>query len=107
LPDSYRIELERSGGFAGVALRTAVDSRELGPDEAREFARLLDAVDLAALARESRAHRPGADRFEYDLAVERGGRRTQITLGETQVTPELRPLLERLVDRARRSQHRP
>ena len=47
--EPFRIEFERSGGFAGISLKTSVDSRELPPDEAREFDELLDRIDVTTL----------------------------------------------------------
>ena len=42
----FRIEFERSGGFAGVSLKTSVDSRAIPPDEVREFDELLGDEDV-------------------------------------------------------------
>jgi hypothetical protein len=96
-----RIELERSGGFAGISLRTSIDTNTLPPDEAREIARLVDRIDFARLVR--RAPRParGADRFQYDLTVQQGAARHHLSVPEGAVPTELKPLLERLVARAK------
>ena len=53
--DPFRIEFERSGGFAGVSLKTSVDSRAIPPDEAREFDELLDRIDVTTLTNSSEA----------------------------------------------------
>jgi hypothetical protein len=98
-----RIELERSGGFAGITLRSTLDTATLPPAQAAEVAALVDRVDLAALARQARQAGPprGADRFQYDLTVERGGRRQHLSLPDGAVPDELRPLLDRMIAEAR------
>ena len=103
LSDPFRIEFERSGGFAGIPLRSTTDSRELTPDEAREIDQLLEQVDFEALAKaaETSSGRSAADRFQYDLTLERGDQQLHLRLGEQDVPPMLRPLLERLLQQAR------
>jgi hypothetical protein len=96
-----RIELERSGGFAGVSLHASVDTSTLPPDEAREIARLVDQVDFADLARRRPRPARGADRFQYDLTVQQGAARHQLSLPESAVPAELKPLLDRLIVRAK------
>lgn len=99
--DPIRIELERSGGVAGISLRASIDTSALPPDEAQDIARMVDRIDFDDLA--SRPHRParGADRFQYDLTVQQGAARHRLSLPESAVPTELKPLLERLVARAK------
>lgn len=105
----FRMSLVRSGGFAGRTVRASLDSETLPPEEARAVAGLVDALDLPALADHADpaegAGRDGNDRvrdgFSYDLSVERGGQVWQVTVTETQVDPEVRQVLHRLVQHAR------
>ena len=99
---AWRIEWTRSGGFAGLPRTASVASGDLGADEARTYERLLDGLDLDALA-ERPPPRRGADRFQHDLVVERDGHRRAFTVFDGDVPPELRPLLERLGQRPRAS----
>jgi hypothetical protein len=99
--ERLQVELERSGGFAGVTLHASVDTATLPPAEADTVRRLVDQADLDALARRPPTPSRAPDRFQYDLTVTRGGRRQHLSLGETAVTPELRPLLDHLLQRAR------
>jgi hypothetical protein len=100
--DPIRIELERSGGFAGLSLKASVDTSQLPPGEAARIAELVDRVDFDALAaRASEATHRAPDRFQYDLVVSQGGRRHELSLGESAVTPELRPLLDYLMTMAK------
>jgi hypothetical protein len=102
------IELVRSGGFAGLSLRAAVDTSEPDDPDAAWFAQALDGLDLRGLV----AQQPGAgagspplagqiDRFRYDLAVDRDGEHHEVSFGETSLPEVLRPVVDRLVQRAR------
>ncbi len=95
-----RIELERSGGFAGVSLTASVDTSQLPPDEASTITELVERVDFRALAARAAGPSRAPDRFQYDLVVSRGGERHALSLGESAVTPELRPLLDHLMAKA-------
>jgi hypothetical protein len=91
----WRIEYRRSGGFAGVTRTTILDAETLGPEAAHDVERLLDGLDLDALAARPQPRR-GADRFQHDVMVERGGRRRSFTVFDGDVPPEVQRLLERL-----------
>ena len=100
--EGARIEFERSGGFAGISLGTSVDTSQLSPDEAREMEELLAKVNFSAPRELPMRASRGADRFQYNLTVTRGGQTQTVSIGESEVTPELRPLLDRLTDMAKR-----
>ena len=78
-----QLELERSGGFAGLTLRALVPFEELSQPQRA-------AVD-DSLSSPPR-HRPEPDRFQYQLRV--GERR--VVLEEDDFPAVLRPLLRRL-----------
>ena len=94
----FRLDFERSGGFAGLSLPVvSVDESELAPEEIAELERLVAEAASCAPARP-----PGADRFQYDLTITRGDEVTHLTLGENALdTPVLQGLRDRLVNRAR------
>ena len=97
-----QIEFERSGGFAGVALRKSVDAGDLPPAEAEELRALVERA-LPELAETSRGPGPGRpDRFQYDLTVALDDRRYQMTVGEADLPESLRPLVDKLLTLARR-----
>jgi hypothetical protein len=98
------IELVRSGGFAGLSLRCSVDtSADPAVDaEAGWYAEQLAALDLPALAA-APAGEPQPDRYRYALSVQDDdGVSHDLEFGETAVPPELHPLVDALVARARR-----
>ena len=98
-----RIELVRSGGFAGLRLQAVVDTTADEPD-AGWYAEQLAALDLTALAaRPAEATgRPEPDRFHYALAVDDdAGVHHALDFGEAALPDQLRPLVDRLERRAR------
>lgn len=102
MPDRpIRIRVTRSGGFAGIATHGEVDTSTLPTDQANEVAELLSRVDMAALRASSTAHPPGqgrgADRFQYDITVQQGDQHYSMSLPESAVPPELKPLLTRVL----------
>jgi hypothetical protein len=97
-----QIEFERSGGFAGVALRKSVDAGDLPPAEAEELRALVERADLPGLAESSPGPGPGRpDRFQYDLKVALDDRVYQVTVGEAELPDRVRPLVDKLLALAR------
>jgi hypothetical protein len=96
-----KIDFARSGGLGGMIVKTSIDADELPDSEAEELERLVDEVDLEGVAGASPAPVPGqADRYQYDLVVERGGQQHEITLPEEGLPAPMRPLVDKLVERA-------
>ena len=99
-PPVRRVHFRRSGGIVAFQqpLETSVAVDE-APDEeeGNDLARL--ARDVPGLA-ERLPPRKGADRYQYDIVVEQGGERHEVTLDESQVPHEWRPLIKRLERRA-------
>ena len=94
----WRIQLERTGGFAGIALQTAVDSSTLDAASAAELERLASGVDFSHIP----ATQPGVpDSFQYHLVAEHDSERYQLTLSESQLDSPLKELVEWLMQRAR------
>ena len=92
------IELARSGGFAGITLRSSLDTSQLPPEEAEMVEALVDNADLGRFP--AVATRPGeVDRFQYDLVVTRGGQRHVVSVGERDLTPKLRQLIDEVLAR--------
>ena len=90
LPPDDPITFERHGGFGGVVLRTTFTPSELSEPEAEA---------IAAVQQESASSRdaPQPDRFEYHLDLPAG----RVVIGEADLPDTLRPLVTRLLERAR------
>lgn len=91
LPPDDPITFERHGGFGGVVLRTTFTPSELSGSEADAIAAVQQ--DTAAGRRE-----PQPDRFEYHLHLPGG----PVIIVEENLPEPLRPLVTRLLERARR-----
>lgn len=97
------ISYKRSGGFAGIQQETAIDTADIQPEEQASLRALLDHAQFFDLPGRLPSAPGGADRFHYRIEVEDGIRRHTVEFGETSVTANLRPLLERLEALARSS----
>ena len=94
---SLRIELTRSGGYAGLTKKLGeLDTAELPEDEAREIEELVRKAGAPALAQASPMQGRGADRFQYELTIEGPDGRHELVMSEDKVPDELRALMDRL-----------
>jgi len=97
------IHLTRSGGLAGLEMVASVDVDKLPASTASKvrsaLAGLTDDPPPAPPRRRSRsaAPPPGADRYQYDLVVETGGKRRKITAHDGTLSPELQALVDELM----------
>jgi hypothetical protein len=95
--DPIRLDVVRSGGFAGISRSGTVDTSELTPAEAAEVAESLDALHLdelaAASAQPDRPETP--DAFRYEVTVSRGERRWDLVLSDPQLPAGLRLVIHR------------
>ena len=93
-----RIQFERSGGFAGVTRKASVDTSRLPPAEKAALEALANAVAFDQIPPPKPG--PSADRFQYRLTISDGDRRKTASFADGQVTPQMRPLLDRLLELA-------
>jgi hypothetical protein len=85
-----RIQIQRRGGLAGIALCAVVDTAELGSQTA---ARVEDAVSKL-LASRGTVPTPHPDAFEYEITVPDGG--DSVLIGEDELPSDLEPLISKL-----------
>jgi hypothetical protein len=64
-----RIEVTRSGGFAGLVRRGVVDTADLPPEEAERWRALAEAA-LAAGGGRPPGNSPVRDGFRYEITVD-------------------------------------
>ncbi len=98
--NGVKIEFQRSGGFAGLTMRTEVDTSELPLEDAEVFERLVASLERSGVGASPSPGKP--DRFQYELTVKRGKQSRRFQLAEQDLTPEARELVSLLVERARR-----
>jgi hypothetical protein len=99
--DTMRITFSRSGGVAGVRLRTTVSEDDLSAPHAAKLRRLVKAAECFRLPQQLAADPKQPDRFQYELTLEDGGQRHAIIIDEEAATPALLKLLEWLTGIAR------
>jgi len=91
------VTVTRSGGFAGIETRAAVDTAHLPPDRAAELRSLVRRADPATLARRLAAAGDdprGRDRFHYDVEIRVGNDAHRISVDEAAVPAELTALID-------------
>jgi hypothetical protein len=82
--ERIRVDVVRSGGFAGLTRAATMDTEELDGERAMQLRKLVDESQIQSLA----SAPPGggaADRFQYDVTVTRGDHRTSIVLRESEM----------------------
>jgi hypothetical protein len=98
-----RISFERSGGFAGITMKTAVDEKDLALDEAQKLRKLIEEADFFNLSGKMMARSPQPDRFQYELRLEENDRQHTVTMSEEALPQKLKPLVNWLMEKARQT----
>lgn len=98
-----RIRFERSGGFTGIRLDKTVESETLDTEQAIALQHEIDASGFFDLPEKIISPGGGADRFQYRITVESGGRRHTVEVGEAAMPEQLWPLVQHLTTLARTS----
>jgi hypothetical protein len=97
------IQVERSGGFAGMSQRSVIDVDHLDPQERQE---LLDLVESSGFFKNggsaASGQAGGADRFHYTITIEHGQQRRSIEVDEGDIPAEWQPLIQRILALARK-----
>jgi hypothetical protein len=96
-----QIFFERSGGVTGIPVTVTIDTASLSSQEVIQLSQLIEISDFFELPGTSPAPaRP--DRFQYKVTVREGDRQHTVIMGETAVPTTLKPLLDWLIEAARR-----
>jgi hypothetical protein len=96
-----KVQLHRTGGFAGLAGTASLDSRDLDESAAAALRQMVTKLDMTALPTHADAAVvPDAFTYEIDIIVGKDHRR--LTLTDPDVPPELRPLLTHVWSHGRR-----
>lgn len=97
-----RIFFKRSGGFTGMQISTTIDTQELPPQESEQLYRFVEEASFFELP-PSPSNPGGADQFSYSLTVVEGARQHTVEISDANAPDELRPLLRKLTQLARRA----
>lgn len=100
------IQFERTGGFAGIALQSSIDSEMLEPAAQQALEALIRSSNFFELPVELGGSAGGADRFHYSLTIQDGSKRHTVEMSEEAVPEELQPLIQQVSLLARRFRRR-
>ncbi|MEP6767477.1 MAG: protealysin inhibitor emfourin [Acidobacteriota bacterium] len=92
-----KLLLVRSGGVAGMARKSVVDT-EHGSAHDQEMRSLVAKADLARFSEATL--RTGPDRIRYTLSVEDGQTSHSVTFDEEHTPEQFRPLMEAILRHA-------
>ena len=96
-----KIRFVRTGGFAGLRLQTTVDTDALPPARASEILQLMRSAGVLDSQPAAPRRQGLPDQFEYHLSVESHTWGTRdLVLAESDVTEDMKPLLDHLTDLA-------
>jgi hypothetical protein len=101
-----KIYFERSGGFAGIPSSTMVDIHSLPPDEAHKIQDMIDNAKGFFDLKTSSSIPPkrAADYFKYKVRVETEEKQNTIETNDITMPSELRPLINYLMEKAKKRQ---
>jgi hypothetical protein len=94
--DPLSVELVRTGGYAGQAVRARLDTKNLPPADAAELGRLVAAV-LALPPARHRTGPPIPDAMHYRLDIATGAQRRIVEVSDPDVPAEVRALVSQLL----------
>ena len=97
-----KIKFQRSGGFAGVTLSSTLDPDDLPEDDAEQVRQLIDDAKLFEQPKQIKSRSPMPDRFEYKITIQEKGKRRTIVVGDQSTPANLKPLIDFLLQRARK-----
>ena len=90
------IEYERSGGFTAIPMHLSVDSSALEPAARENLEGLVARAHFFDLNAKIPVVAGGADRFHYKVTIQDDNRNNTVECGETNLPPELQPLIQQL-----------
>ncbi|MGR9117044.1 MAG: protealysin inhibitor emfourin [Gammaproteobacteria bacterium] len=100
--NTIKIIFERSGGFAGLRIKTEMDTGSLAIEQATAIHNMIQEAGFFDLPAVVAASKLGADRFQYNLTIEENGKRHSVVIHDNETMPEsLKPLLRHLTELAR------
>ena len=91
-----KIQLERSGGFTGIPLRSSIDTDQLDPDESKTLTELVESARFFDLTAKITPSKIGADRFNYKLTIETAGRSHTVEFNEANTPDSLSALIKQV-----------
>jgi hypothetical protein len=96
-----KIQLERSGGFTGIPLRSSIDTDLLESDESKNLTAMVESAGFFDLPARIPPANVGADRFSYKLTIDDKARSHSVEFNEANAPESLSSLIQRVTLLAR------
>jgi hypothetical protein len=96
------IRVERTGGFAGMTMRSVIDSDQLNPEERQNLMELVESSGIFGSSLQSHPNSQGHDRFHYSLTIEYHEQRQTLELDESEIPDDWQSLIQFINNLARR-----
>jgi hypothetical protein len=97
-----KIDIERTGGFAGISQSHSISTEQLPAEQAQTLRGLVDASDFYELPSVIPSAGPERDPFQYKITVESERGTHTVQAGEAAVPPRLQPVLDWVKNSARK-----
>jgi hypothetical protein len=102
MPTQFEIFFERSGGFLGRTVSVEIKSESLPLQEKEQIDTWIKNSGIMNLQTSENTVKQSPDRFQYIITIRRGNLTNSVTLNETAVIDELKPLVRYLVEKSRK-----
>ena len=99
--DNFHVWFERSGGFAGMTIKTEIDSKSTDPVEADSIRHLVNQSNFFEVQITDTLPAGLPDQFNYKIKVESGNKSREIELTDSTIPVDFHPLIRYLVQKAR------
>jgi len=94
-----KVTLRRSGGFAGLNLRSEVDASQLGASESEELQRLVSRLPAGQPRAAASSARPMPDAMHYEVTVDDGSGPKSFRGSDGAISDELQELVNWLAEK--------
>ncbi len=98
------IQVERTGGFAGLSMQAVIDTEHLDAEEREELEELVEQSEFFRLPPRLSANTMAVNQFEYVITIEDEFHRHTLEAHEEALDPRLNELVRRVLRLARRQQ---
>jgi hypothetical protein len=88
-----KIEVQRSGGFAGITTTFSVDEKSFTLDESHQLEELLNKARFFDMLSKSASREHGADYYIYHITIENEGRKNTVKATDIEMSQGLRELI--------------
>jgi hypothetical protein len=96
------IRVERTGGFAGMTMRSVINTEQLDPEDRQNLMELVESSGIFESSPESDPDQQGRDRFHYSLTIEYHEQHRTLELDESEIPDSWQSLIQCINNLARR-----